>query len=159
MDNAIGNKGAYVLSQAATLSGLKSLNLEKTEITPTGVFALAQSKNLNELEDLNLGKNFIEDTGVRIIAETFSQLKRLCLWDVDMSDAGVSALAQSSLSKLAELRLNGNEIGVSGLKALEASKNFKALKKLDLRRNKINPDGLFLLTQSKKFKALEELRF
>ena len=54
MDNSIGDKGVFLLSESKSMTKLEVLNLENTGVSSTGILALSQSPYLKNLQKLKL---------------------------------------------------------------------------------------------------------
>jgi len=128
------------LSQLATLSDLKSLNLSNTAITDVGLNHLA---SLKKLKFLYLFGTRLTDTGMPSIA-TLPRLEVLCLDATEITDIGLKTLEDlprleklhvhsrakitdvglESLhrhARLFELRIGGPHISEKGIDALKAA--------------------------------------
>ena len=94
--NRLGNLGAVLLAQTASLTKLARLELRHTEIGPDGMEAIARSEALANLRALDVTGNNIGDRGIRALVHS-PYLGKLQELRVDLRDTHISAWARKAL--------------------------------------------------------------
>jgi uncharacterized protein (TIGR02996 family) len=156
----IGPAGAAILAAAPRLAGLRSLNLNATDLGDEGATALAASPHLRKLTELYLKGNQIGPAGMRALAASpvLTHVSHLDLWNNPIGPDGARALADSLfLSSLTELELPGGAIGPEGATALANSFVCQRLKSLRLDLNEIGTQGAVAMAQSVHLHQLVDL--
>lgn len=156
-----GREPALTMASARTLSELKTLeSLQMTQVSG-GDEALKHISALPNLRDLAIGgflrkgpggkwtKGFITADGVRHL-EKLTNLERLHLFSVNMTDAGMNSLAQ--LNNLQYLHLGDNSVTDDGIARL---RELKKLRDLTLSCNK---RGRMTFAGVSRLNGLPELR-
>jgi uncharacterized protein (TIGR02996 family) len=145
------NKALVALARNPAVAGLRVLDLgadNSMEVCGNffdhkGVKALAESAYLARLEELSLEDGFlVGDRGARHVLESpqFTNLRKLNLCGIDMTDQGAQRLARTpSLARLEELRLGrwyyqGEPLGDPAARALAASPYLENIQRLELVR-------------------------
>jgi uncharacterized protein (TIGR02996 family) len=97
----LGDEGARVLAEAASLANLRRLNLGACELTASGSRALAQSPHLARLQTLWLAYNQVGTAGLTALAESgaLPALTALGLHSISASPDGVARLGRSRLAE------------------------------------------------------------
>jgi uncharacterized protein (TIGR02996 family) len=169
--NNLGDKGAIAFAQGRSLTGLTKLNLSSNRIRQEGFAALAQWRGLASVMSLSLDSNYPGPEGIKALAASrhLGNVTHLQLRAVEHSlpesygprafgPAGAAALARArGLSRVQELGLCGNKIGLTGAEALAATKSFLALVSLDLSENAIGDAGVIALANSPLLAQLTSL--
>ena len=125
------------LRRLAELPALRELGLGNTGVTAAGLEALSE---LSKLERLDLGFGFdVDDAAAATLAKNSTSLRTLTA-RLEVTDAGVAALA--TLPHLETLSLSGEGVTDAGVRAAAAMPN---LTELELRRCPVTDDGLAAL--------------
>jgi len=178
-------EGVRALSQAPTLSNLRSLGLAQDEVDAVAVEALADARFA--LERFTLRSLAFDDEAALVLATRpeFGSLRHLELRFSSMTARGAAALAGSSslerlesldleacrfgtrggpaffralrLPALHTLRLKGAEMGDEGVRALLAHPVARSLRTLDLGINRLSAGGLLDLARAPSLSGLERL--
>lgn len=139
------------LAQVSLFPKLKKLRISKlSQVTGQG---LSHVKQLTSLEDLDLSENSSLFDPDMVHLSEMKNLKRLNLWRVAITDAGVEPLA--GLTKMEWLNLDNTQLSDVGLKYL---KNMDQLTFLHLGSTAITNDGLSELAGLKSLRDLKVTR-
>jgi Leucine-rich repeat (LRR) protein len=101
----------------------------------------------------------IKDDGVKLICDSpfLEDLTSLSLRGHQITNKGAEALASCKGSRLEELDLSKNSIGIKGLSDLFSSSSLRNLSVIDLARNKITSKGALAIAQNNKLSSLSNL--
>ncbi|XP_039506918.1 NACHT, LRR and PYD domains-containing protein 12-like isoform X4 [Pimephales promelas] len=157
--NKIGDKGVKLLSDGLKdpHCKLEKLTLRCSGVTDEGCAALASALRSNShLRELDLTGNKQQDSGVILLSNGLKdhhcKLKKLWLWDCEITDEGCAALASAlrSNSHLRELDLSWNKIENGGLTLLSVGLKdpLCKLEKLTLINCEIKAEGCAALTSA-----------
>lgn len=140
-DNLLRDLGAEYVASVACLKELKSLRLDRCQITHRGAGLFAKKAQfLSELRQLELGFNQFRQTGLAALLERKpAHLHTLGLRDNDLFDAGVELLANSPASDpLHELDLSRNGLTTSAILTLCDAEHLANLLILRMTDNRIS---------------------
>lgn len=138
--NVISNIGLTNLLNSPKFDELTKLNLAYARISPNTPELMQGFSHLPHLSELNLSSNKISNHAIEIIANlpTSSSLTDLNLDHCGLTDASASVLAQSPhLKNLRYLSLNGNNIGITGARALVNTQDLD-LTSLEMGNNRLS---------------------
>lgn len=135
------------LARLAVLVNLRELNLARTGITDAG---LAHLRPLVYIQKLDLHDARLTDAS-RTVLRNMTEMKELNLFNAGVGDATVGVLG--GLQRLESLELGGNAVSATGLAHLAALKNLKYLGLSECGR--VNDQALIPVG---KITSLEELR-
>jgi hypothetical protein len=144
-ENVLEDAGAEYLATTPCLGELKSLKLDRCEITLAGALQFAKKASfLGELRLLDVGDNHFGPAGLTALVEHQpAALHTLGIRDNDLSDEGAKLLADSSASKsLLELDLSQNGLGTAAADALGESEHLRGLLILRLADNPLISDAV-----------------
>ncbi|XP_065104627.1 NACHT, LRR and PYD domains-containing protein 3-like [Paramisgurnus dabryanus] len=133
-DNKLTDSGVKLISDVLKNPDckLEILELERCKITDEGCVALTSAlrSNPSHLRDLKLSDNDLRDSGVKLISDVLKnldcKLEKLDLERCKITDEGCVALnsaLRSNPSHLRDLKLTGNNLGVSGVKLISDLKD------------------------------------
>jgi len=129
---------------------LKKLRLSGTQVTSAGLPSIGSASSL---EDLDLSESSqLQDDGLTHL-KALSNLKRLNLWSVGVTDVGVAELA--GLTQLEWLNLDNTKLTDAGLPSLSG---MTKLKFLHLGSTTVSDDGLVNLHPLKSLADLKVTR-
>jgi uncharacterized protein (TIGR02996 family) len=137
-ENVLKDLGAEYLATARCLSELKSLRLDRCEITQDSACQFAKKASfLGELRLLDVGHNHFGPGGLDGLLEREpAALHTLRMRDNDLADEGAELLANSKASKgLLEVDLSQNGLGPAATRALGKSKHLRGLLVMHLADN------------------------
>ena len=139
------------------LPGLHTLNLRGCGLTPPLTMALARGPR--RLRHLDLTFNELEAADLRMLlrAPWRDSLVILDLASNALGDGGVQQLGELPWAHLAELRLESNNVRVTGAEALARSPHLGGLKSLNLSRNNLFVRGSVALARSTTLTGLTGL--
>ncbi len=148
-------------------NNLEVLSAWSNRVTDVGVEKICSAPFSNTLRLLNLGgSRDITDEGVRKIAQNreFRNLKRLYLWETQITDEGFTELFKSKQFKLETLYLRSCNLGIGVAKAL-CSPQASELRVIDLwadgsrsdAKSSFGDEGVFELVKSRYLKNLESI--
>jgi uncharacterized protein (TIGR02996 family) len=143
--NPLGDGAAEPLVQAACLSELKKLGIDRCQLSSAAVRTLSDRADFwQTLRLLNLSYNPLGVEGLQPLLERFPpQLHTLELCDCDLDDDALVQLAQSPVvDRLLELNLSKNNFGIGALRTLGETEHLPAL--LVLRILKSQPEETLL---------------
>ncbi len=158
--NVLKAVGAESLAVVPCLSGLKSLRLDRCEITAAGARLFAKKATfLGGLRSLDLGHNHFGPSGLAaLLAREPAALHTLRMRDNDLLDAGAEVLAGSPASgTLIEADLSRNNLGPVAAKILGESDHLDGLLVLRLADNPIPEAAATALAASPLGARLTEL--
>ena len=159
-ENVLKAVGAEYLAVVPCLSELKSLRLDRCEITAAGARLFAKKASfLGELRCLDLGHNHFGPSGLAaLLAREPAALHTLRMRDNDLLDAGAEVLAGSPASDtLLEADLSQNNLGPVAAKVLGESDHLDGLLVLRLADNPIPEAAATALAASPLGTRLSEL--
>jgi uncharacterized protein (TIGR02996 family) len=137
-DNVLKDVGAEYLAVVRCLGELKSLNLDRCEITLAGARQFVKKASfLGELRQLDVGHNHFGAAALDALLERApTALHTLRLRDSDLWDREVQLLAGSAASNaLLEVDLSQNDLGADATLALGESEQLRALLVLRVAEN------------------------
>ena len=140
-ENLLKDVGAESIAIAPCLRELKSLRLDRCEITQNGARLFAKKGVfLNDLRRLDVGHNDFGQSGLAALLEREPPaLHTLGLCDNDLFDQGAKLLAESPASNaLLDVDLSRNGLGATAAQALGASAQLRELLVLRLTDNPMN---------------------
>ena len=117
----VGDEGARIVAKIIKGAITTLLYIEFTEITEYGVKKLSSALPSTKVETLGLSENKMGDDGLRHIVANLTKtcVRALILNRCGITDEGVIELAEILRhTHIIILELNGNNIGVAGLKSL-----------------------------------------
>jgi len=135
LGNRLGPDGTRALAEAASLVGMRALDLRRNAIGVAGAAALGGA--FPELRTLDLTANSLGADGVRALASGggLGKLRELCLQHTQLDDAAVAVLAASPLlAHVTTLSLRSNKITDAGARALARCTN---LQQINLNKNQV----------------------
>ena len=142
-DTPAGDEAIKLLSQ---FPNLRKLRFAQNQITAEGIAALP---NLKKLEELDLSEcSLILDDAMGPLGK-MSNLKKLNLWRVNISDIGIAPIA--NLTTLESLNLDNTRLSDEGLAHLSGLTN---LKFLHLGSTQVTDENLSQLAGLEKLKEL-----
>jgi hypothetical protein len=164
-DNPLAWQGARELGQAASLSGLRALRLNKTRMTPRGARALLNQPAFRDLEELALDDNELHGEVLSLIAAAqLDKLERLSLADISLSEQlhGVLLTHPNLFEGLRVLNLRGARLAPSDLDALLGLARMPLLTEIDLSGalsyNMVGMEFVHRLASTPWFEQLHDLR-
>jgi uncharacterized protein (TIGR02996 family) len=158
--NVLKDLGAEYVAIAPCLKGLKSLRLDRCEITSTGARLFAKKASfLGGLRVLDVGHNHFGPAGLSALLERKPKsLHALGMRDNDLLDQGAELLTGSAGSNtLHELDLSQNRLGPAAAEVLGATKHLRKLLVLRLEDNPIDESATAELAASSLGKRLTVL--
>jgi Ran GTPase-activating protein (RanGAP) involved in mRNA processing and transport len=158
----IYDPGAKNFAHVCASSPLAELSIHGGCVRADGVQALATAPFMSTLRRLDLSCTYPEEQGCAALAHApVTNLEQLEMHHAEINDAGVEALAKSSmLSALTHLNLASNDITDRGLMALSNSPAWTGARKLaalQLHHNKIGDEGVIALASSPMVYGLRTL--
>jgi Ran GTPase-activating protein (RanGAP) involved in mRNA processing and transport len=155
------DESVEILLETEWLHGLQELTLAMCNLSPHAMQRLATSPQLADLHVLDVSYNpAVGDRGVSALlrAPTWTQLRKLNLYQTGMSGRGVRSMAGfPGLASLRELGLAYNDLGGTGIAALLASPHLAGLQALDLSGTRLGRRGYDALCSATHLHALEIL--
>ena len=141
---------------AKSISKVKKLNLNNTNITPYSLIALlTEAKSLEELDLTYVNLLELNENKAKLIAKSISKVKKFNLNNSNINPDSLTALLTNANS-LEELDLANVDISeLTDEQAKIIAKSISKVKKLNLNTTNITPDSLISLLT--KAKSLEEL--
>jgi uncharacterized protein (TIGR02996 family) len=150
-ENILKKSGAEHVANAACLSELKELRLDRCEIPLAGARPLAKKAAwLDDLRLLDIAHNHFGPAGLEALLEREPPaLHTLLMRDNDLFDKGAELLAGSPASNtLLEVDLSQNGLGAAAALALGESEHLRELLVLRLADNSISKQAAGALTAS-----------
>ncbi len=138
------------MAVAAKFGNLRKLRISKTQVSNEGLKLLTACR---KLEDLDLSENSLLNNDGMVHVGQMSELKKLNLWRVAVSDAGIAALAE--LRRIEWLNLDNTQLSDAGLPAL---REMTALTFLHLGSTSVSDSGLPLLEHLTALRDLQLTR-
>lgn len=156
------------LSRCEFLRNLQALDLYSSPIGEEAARVLFGSPYLRGLRELHLGEGDATPDMIPILAECFSGLRALYLWDFyqgELGDAGLTALANSpAFASLTNLNLLQTGVRADGARAVAGSPYLRHLESLSFgfqacgyAPNFIGPEGIGHLARSPQLAGLRHL--
>jgi uncharacterized protein (TIGR02996 family) len=161
-ENVIKELGAEYVALAPCLRELKSLRLDRCEVTLNGARLLAKkARFLDGLRLLDFGHNHFGPAGLTALLEREPpSLHTLLMRDNDLFDNGAELLADSPASDvLLEADLSQNSLGTAAAVALGKTEHLRRLLVLRLADNSFNEWATASLTSSPLGRRLAVLEF
>jgi len=159
-ENILKNVGAEYVALAPCLSELKSLKLDRCEVSMTGAQLFAKKALfLGGLRQLDISHNYFGWNGlVSLLERRPAALHSLQMRDNNLSDKGAEILAISPASDtLLEVDLSQNDLGPVAVQALGNTAHLDKLLVLRLADNPINASSAAALAASSLGKRLAVL--
>lgn len=156
--NQIKDAGFIHLCQAASLHALRSLRVTKNDLSPAALEHLAQAPFTPHLIALDLSNNWLRrEAGASLATSPLDALERLKLDGNQLGDDGIKALLgeRSSLLNLRELSLKRVGASAQGAHHIAWSAPELRLRHLDLEGNRVGVQGTRYLAESSRLTALE----
>jgi uncharacterized protein (TIGR02996 family) len=155
--NDVGDSGAVALLSSTALTSLHKLDLCSNELT-TAIWRVTPSALLRGRLHLKLSKNDFAEGGPMVDSALLAACVGLELYDCNLSDTLLNALAESaSLAGLRVLNLGGNLITGAGLADLVRSPHLGALRSLSMPGNRLGAGGVEALLASPLARQLTHL--
>lgn len=140
-ENLFDSDDVQYFITAPCLRELKSLSLDRCEITPSGAIAFAKrAKILANLRQLDVSSNHFRADGVAALLDSrLPQLHMLRLRDNDLGDSGAALLAASpATNDLLDLDLSRSALGPAALVSLGAAQELRSLLALHIGENRLD---------------------
>lgn len=158
--NSLNRAGLRTLLGSRHCAGLKDLSLQLSLKSAQTVEAFGEATSALRLTTLHLGENvYLGPSGLRklVQAESLSELKVLTLYECDLNQSAMTALAKGKfLAGLLRLNLSRNYNYLEGLSAL-LDAGPRSLQALQLMDNGLNDDGVEALARCPALDALQVL--
>jgi len=151
--------GVRELASLSHLRRVKSLDLEKCDITSEALLSLAGSPHLGSLESLAFGRWRITLSAIHSLLDSpaLPRLKRLSLTGIALNQGDLARLFAGPRPALRSLELCGVWLPNAGARELARSPQVARLESLTLRRVVLQEAGSRALAQSPHLTALQRL--